>query len=278
MRIAICFSGQMRTAVGTSKSILNFFGDEIDNIDIFIHTWDINTVAPRFFDGRSDEVNSIAQKIDESEFDKLNDIYSPKEFKIENWETWNTTRGGVVCRRNDDNDIGSLIPLYYSAHESNHLRVEYEKKHQVEYQWVFKMRMDVLFKDSYKISDELKWMIHRPNFFYVNDVYNRLPEFVEDIMWASTPTIMNIAVKVNMAMENDSSCSNIDWQIYFKIYLNSHNIPIKGFYRNELILCRDTTDNPILDVTTIDNEYNNSFKECSLLYTLIFNICSNNSI
>jgi len=255
MRTAICFSGQIRTAIETSKSILNFIGDEINNIDIFIHTWDINTTAASYFDGRPEEDGSITQKVDVSEFDKLREIYSPKEFKIEKWENWHTDRSGIIYRRNNG-EVGSINPLFYSAHESNHLRVEYEKKHRIEYQLVFKMRLDVLFKDSYKISDEIEWMLRRPNFFYINDVFNKLPELVEDIMWASIPTIMNTAMKVNTAMENDSRCSNVDWQIYFKMYLNSHNIPIKGFCRNELLLCRYTTTNPILNVKEMYDTYN----------------------
>jgi len=39
IKIAICFSGQIRTGVLTYKNISNFIGELIHQSDIFVHTW-----------------------------------------------------------------------------------------------------------------------------------------------------------------------------------------------------------------------------------------------
>ena len=40
MRIAICFSGQLRTGVWAIPAIKSFIGDLWENCDFFLHTWD----------------------------------------------------------------------------------------------------------------------------------------------------------------------------------------------------------------------------------------------
>ena len=40
MKIAVCFSGQMRTALEANKSIIKFLGNQLPNVDFFFHTWD----------------------------------------------------------------------------------------------------------------------------------------------------------------------------------------------------------------------------------------------
>ena len=42
MKIAICFSGMIRTGVYAAPLIKKFIGRYYDNVDIFIHTWDIS--------------------------------------------------------------------------------------------------------------------------------------------------------------------------------------------------------------------------------------------
>ena len=40
MRIAVCFSGQIRTGVQTAPNIKRYIGDLDPVCDYFVHTWD----------------------------------------------------------------------------------------------------------------------------------------------------------------------------------------------------------------------------------------------
>ena len=40
MKIAVCFSGQIRTAVENFINIKNFLGDIYNDCDFFMHCWD----------------------------------------------------------------------------------------------------------------------------------------------------------------------------------------------------------------------------------------------
>ena len=80
MKIAVCFSGQVRTGLQAAPHLFDWFGDLLPNIDFFIHTWDNrlykNLNCTRLFP-RREEI------IDKKVFDELSKIYNPKTMEIE---------------------------------------------------------------------------------------------------------------------------------------------------------------------------------------------------
>mgnify|MGYP001315637379 CR=1 FL=1 len=89
MKIAVILNGQLRTALYCYPYLKEIFhSDYFPDVDYHIHTWSINDAKrldPEFFDskyGKIWDMNPKEQKIDESDFDKIKEIYKPKTFEI----------------------------------------------------------------------------------------------------------------------------------------------------------------------------------------------------
>ena len=63
-KVAVCISGQIRTAIEAYDPFINFFKNE--DIDVFIHTW---------FDPEINDHSDIIEKI--------KTLYQPKSFQID---------------------------------------------------------------------------------------------------------------------------------------------------------------------------------------------------
>jgi len=82
MKIAICLSGQMRTALYAWPNIKNFLGKLIDSTDFFIHTWDINSEKSVWGDQTFFRKKVVIPNNDLLEY--IN-IYKPIELKYANF-------------------------------------------------------------------------------------------------------------------------------------------------------------------------------------------------
>ena len=132
MRIAICFSAQVRTALYAVDNIKKFIGPLWNQCDFFCHTWLKDT--DKLFEHEM-YVLSNKTTVEQSTIDKLHEIYQFKKFKIENWED-------VVLQRPFD------PPLFYSWIESLKLKQEYEKENNFKYDIVIKLRLDNIYRDT----------------------------------------------------------------------------------------------------------------------------------
>ena len=80
MKVAVCFSGQIRTALECAPNLKRYFSSDKHEIDFFIHTWD-NTSYKNF-----NGANIYPQKdrfITKQEVEFLKQTYNPKAIKIE---------------------------------------------------------------------------------------------------------------------------------------------------------------------------------------------------
>jgi hypothetical protein len=87
MRIAVCFSGQMRTALEANKSIIKFLGNQLPNVDFFFHTWDIKS-EKKLFDDLRDDVDYTREYYEcLNKLLKIVKLYKPKKYRIcsSNW-------------------------------------------------------------------------------------------------------------------------------------------------------------------------------------------------
>jgi hypothetical protein len=131
IRVAVCFSGQIRDWKLASKNILTYFSPAKDSgisVDYFIHTWDTNTW--RF--PKTDIHTYIDEK--HNDISELVDTYKPvsyhmSEYHLDEWKlTWD--------------------PLFYSFEYSIMLKRQYELENNFVYDIVIKARPDTVYNPT----------------------------------------------------------------------------------------------------------------------------------
>ena len=79
IKIALCFSGQIRTGVLTSNNIKNFIGDLINQCDVFVHTWDVITQTSSDL-----SIAGVPFKEPDELFENFSKLWNPKNMVIVN--------------------------------------------------------------------------------------------------------------------------------------------------------------------------------------------------
>lgn len=187
MKIAICFSGQIRTGVEAAKNVKNYIGELYNNVDFYMHTWDIS--REKQWNPESDmsvKYNTVTfPKIKDSRplADELNKAYDSKfkKIRIDNFGNW-------------ENSIGSnymgYSPLWYSWQQSILLKQEYEIENNFCYDVVIKMRPDIIFPKSLSLLEEIDhYNIDASKFYAMGYAENR----IDDVMFLSSSTLMDRA-------------------------------------------------------------------------------------
>lgn len=147
MRIAVCFSGLIRTGCSCSTNLLKYFGELLPHIDFFVHTWDYENQAIPFDDCIYRDTtlwnNIIAYQphiLQPSKIDKFLSIYNPKKYEI---ESYNPT----------EFDINLRNPLWISFYKSINILDSYRVETITEYDYVVKIRPDMLIKETTLMDD-----------------------------------------------------------------------------------------------------------------------------
>lgn len=136
MKVAVCFSGQIRTAKECAPNLKAFFSSDKHEIDFFIHTWD-NTSYKNF-----NGTNIYPQRdrfITEDEINFLKETYNPKVIKVESHSNY--------LKRFVENGFGNGLELWYSFYKSIILKKWYERNEKFKYDVVIKIRLDCMFKN-----------------------------------------------------------------------------------------------------------------------------------
>lgn len=147
MKIAVCFSGQFRTAKECAPNLKKFLSSNKHEIDFFIHTWD-NTSYKNF-----NGTNVFPQKdrdITEKEIEFLKKTYNPKFIKVESYSTY--------LEKFVNKGFGAGLELWYSFYKSIILKKWYERKHNFKYDIVIKIRLDCMFK-YFDLNEEIKHIL-----------------------------------------------------------------------------------------------------------------------
>ena len=151
MKIAICFSGQIRTGVFASSSILNFIGDLLQHVDFFVHTWDTNTTKCMVANCKQQHQHS-----DVNDIDQFMEIYKPKVLQVENEEQ--------VFKKFLDSCNGIIKETrpgfgwtyrFYSWKKSIEYKTQYEEQNNFKYDYVIKLRPDCIISPDVKLKDYL---------------------------------------------------------------------------------------------------------------------------
>lgn len=238
MRIAVCFSGQVRTGVDASPNLLRFIGELLPYTDFFVHTWDTETISKHALNGRDISISENVYPLELNKIKELKNIYKPKDIKIDNVKDYSDYRANKILNENNG-ILASLIPMFHSIYECNQLKINYEKQNKIKYDFVIKMRFDIIFDTEHTLLSEIEHCMKDTSALYTCDYWNKLPMDVEDICWISSSTIMDIMCDFLLERETDIPMNHYTWQTHSKIYLDKFNIPVYGFKNNKLYIYRE---------------------------------------
>ena len=194
VRIALCFSGQLRTGVLVSKNILNYIGNTIEMCDVFVHTWDSITQTSSDL-----SIAGVPSKEPNALFEEFSEIWKPKKFVIENYADWTNLNLQIE-------------PLFHSL---------------MHYDFVIKIRPDFIYSPLHKLKDELHAILNSEhvNTIYTLDFTNKLiNNKFEDVFWIATPTVFDTAVNYYFERLRNNE---LDWQIEMAKFLINNGISYK---------------------------------------------------
>lgn len=230
-RIAILFCGQIRSGVECHPNIAKFLDFWTESGDVFIHTWDVDTIPFRGLLNQDPELANKKFPVAQTTFDKIKELYKPVDMKIDKLETFYTIK------------TYNNIPWLYSFIQVNEMRKRREQEHYngLPYMRVIKMRFDILFGPDHTIEDELKYMDQK-EYIATCDVWNRLPDKVEDVKWITSSKGMNIMqewAEERLDATNITARHLLDWQEHCKLFLEDKGLYVKPWMINRLYLYRE---------------------------------------
>jgi hypothetical protein len=202
MKIAVCFSGMIRTGVHTADLLKTWFGNAYSDMDFFVHTWDITSPKewfPNSIKRTSGEIQVIDREVSYPILEELAVKYDNriKSTLVENFDSFSFNYG---------NQYPHFSPLWYSWYKSILLKTQYEQFNGFKYDLVIKLRPDVIFDLRYPFENFLSLSLENPDIFYVNHV---LPQRIDDIFFMSSSDIMNAASDFIMKNKNINFCNSL---------------------------------------------------------------------
>jgi len=213
MRIAICFSGQIRTGVEASPNLLNFIGDLLPYTDFFIHTWDHET--KKNYNGV--RIRGRVNNFLDHKFKGMLETYSPKKMIIENFNE--------VYLRNKLEHPETLVfnyisPLWYSFMESVSYKKNYEIENGFEYDYVIKLRPDIIFTTNRKLMNEIEMSVgnHEKKFYIENftEKERTIYTISDDVYFLSKSKTMDLASKYHI--ESQKKINNFGYSYKYSFY------------------------------------------------------------
>jgi hypothetical protein len=166
MKIALCLSGQARFIEQCYNEVLYPYVLEGNNIDIFIHTWDIDKsqINKHFINGGGHIMGPI---IKENQIQLTLDLYNPVSYKVEpqiQFELGKFSERTLPGIRSD-----YLYSMFYSIYQSNKLKSEYEIKNNFKYDWVIRSRFDIKLNSKINFNEFNNNIINNPGGCFNND-------------------------------------------------------------------------------------------------------------
>jgi hypothetical protein len=206
MKIAICFSGQMRTAIYAFHNIKHFLGDLINSSDFFIHTWDNNSEKSVWGDKFR---RRLEFSIPQADLEAYINLYSPKKYEI----------GELPPDRE------SKTPEYSkmrSLIRCMQLKQEYERSNGFIYDVVIKLRPDMIVDPAISMYSVLNHLTFADNILFVNEIVYDRPD---DVIWFAKSSTMDIISEYPLAHH---TLGGRAW-IVFSEYLALRNIKSRRF-------------------------------------------------
>ncbi len=227
MKIAICFNGQIRDGIECSKNIIKYIDTLWDSCDFFVHTWDIETISHNI-GLPSDKVPFTQYPVDSFKINEFFECYRPKKICVEefnNTETQNI-QGGLRFNKELQKNVVAMFESFYYC---NQYKKEYEEALNFKYDYVIKMRPDLVFSSSKKLEDDLQ-QVDSKTFVYGAHAECYGEGRVEDVLWFATSDNMDKISKFYSVYGDSKSC----WQVASAGYIkNFCGLNIKCLKNNE---------------------------------------------
>lgn len=258
MRIALCFSGQLRTwrkTITQFKKFISILEDKGHSVDVFCHMWNFNTypnsIAHKLMDYSSQEI------VEQDEIDQLISELTPKSFLIETQleskkvqEQILNPRSNIIKERCGINQLGNFFaPQFYSIMRSAHLKRKYESDYNIVYDCCFRLRYDLWLLDNhieYFFENAKEFQNPKGNTIYSvhNGRLNNHPYFrVGDIFWFSDSNtfdrICDFVRWLRLYGPNALSNDNLLIESTFFYYLKFINLNLHMLYTDPVIARSD---------------------------------------
>jgi hypothetical protein len=239
-RVAVCISGQIRTGVENSDAILSYFGKLKDGIDVFIHTWDVESESPWTEENRSKDITAITntyRKVDPAVIKKIHEIYQPLDMRVDNFDIYQKCHHKRVTMRSQL--CVAQIPMFQSIWEANQLKIAHEQLCGSKYNMVMRLRFDLDFGPGRNILDDMHYIADKKDMLYFVDFANKFPEMIEDVCWLSNSSTMDTVCGFAIERESNIEMNTLDWQHHMKKYLAKWAIQDRPFKNNNITIVRN---------------------------------------
>jgi hypothetical protein len=190
-RIAVCFSGQIRTGVHNYQNIKRFLGDLYDSCDFFVYTSNAETyTVSKFASQTLLDAGIPPHTLYPISFDTISQFYSlymPRTMVV------NDYKSHAHCA---DINMHRIMNSY-------NLMKEYSKINSVNYDYVVITRPDASFDITKSLKDDIIQVADDRTFCYArqHDAPGN-PEHIESIYWLAKPFTMDIVSGFELVMRN----------------------------------------------------------------------------
>ena len=201
MRIAVCFSGVLRTGCNTEPSLKKYFGDLYDNIDVFVHTWDYEHVKVSNTDCIGKDLTEMLQTypqhpIIKSKLTKFAQLWNPIKMQVDSNSVNDIYQQTIQEMSGYNTYHGNAMPhqLKLSLYACNQLKCEYENEHDFKYDFVIRIRPDMVIRPIHTLQDELDKLSELNNSVLVcnlHDWESNHDTMINDVLYISNSDIMD---------------------------------------------------------------------------------------
>ena len=235
MKVAVCFSGQLRTwkkVYKTWEHIINN-NDTKHEIDYFFHAFKENSI-PKI--GVS-HVDMELLDTPQVEFEELKNIFNPKKYEIESQKKFIENLESVDY-------VNPYICQYYSMFKSSQLKKEYERENNFEYDLVIKMRYDLFFNediiDTNKIFNENIYYGYNPSY----DEYGNLNRITDLFFYSKSKTFDFLSEYYNniKCLPSKYKDYSLEPEFAWFYYVTSNNITIDEYHWDIKVMRKDMTE------------------------------------
>jgi hypothetical protein len=230
MKIAVCFIGMIRAGVESAENLKHWFRYLYDDIDFFMHTWDISESKPWHRDSlpalNKTQTQNLYKMSSYHLVEQLNGMYDNKfvSIEIENQNKFLALPFFI--------NLHHFSPQWYSWYKVLQLVENYEKINNFQYDIVVKIRPDIIFPTERNLNEEVLRFNGDPTALYTLG-YN--PIRIDDVMFLGSSETMKKASKFIIQVEKNIWEANILGEWLEKIGITALNTAhtVYCIYRKE---------------------------------------------
>jgi len=223
MRIALCFSGQIRTGPIVAPNILRYIGDLRSHCDVFVHTWDVQSLP--------DKVNYDFVAVDPQVLADFHLAYQPVTMTVEPFglrsvaADWSGFRVEPQTGR-------KVVAMFESIYEANLLKSLHEQKHNMVYDYVVRIRPDMVFHPEKRLIDDISLVTDSNMFVYGAHKGDFGMTRLEDIYWIGSSEILDkITEYYDYRADHDDGS---DWQFQMADWVRQLGINFRALTDNRM--------------------------------------------